>query len=145
MNPSPVHTALRSPSHAVQFYGNETSLFTTVAGFLGEGLVRGEPAVVIATPSHWTAIAAQLASRLINVEAATEAGDLVMLDAHETLATFLTDDTPDPDAVRWHVGGVIERALHGRTNTIVICKLHSHVVQPDDTNVAVFTPRRTSQ
>ena len=41
----PVH----AHQHAVQFYGNEDALFTTVAGFLSEGLVAGQPAVVIAT------------------------------------------------------------------------------------------------
>jgi hypothetical protein len=35
--------------HAVQFYGTEQSLFTTVGGFLSEGLVTGQPGLVIAT------------------------------------------------------------------------------------------------
>ena len=35
--------------HAVQFYGDDTSLFTTVAGFLSQGFVDGHPAIVIAT------------------------------------------------------------------------------------------------
>jgi hypothetical protein len=190
---------LRATGHAVQFYGNETSLVTTVAGFLCDGLVRGEPAVVIATTAHRSAIEAQLAARLINVEAARLSGDLVMLDAHETLATFLSGDTPDPEAFRRNIGGVIERALRGRRDTIVraygemvdvlwqegrtdaairvellwnllatsygfallcgysmgsfykqaerldeICRLHTDVVQPEDSNLAVFTPRRNA-
>ena len=35
--------------HAVQFYGDDDSLFTTVAGFLSQGFVDGHPAIVIAT------------------------------------------------------------------------------------------------
>ena len=52
--------------HAVQFYGSEESLFTTVAGFLGEGLVTRQPAIVIATPAHRLAIEEHLCGRLID-------------------------------------------------------------------------------
>ncbi len=192
-------SGLRSPHHAVQFYGSESALFTTVGGFLGDGLVRGEPAVIIATPEHRAAIEAELATRLINVEAARESGNLIVADARETLNTFFADGTVDQGAFRQQVGAIIEKALGGRTNTIVraygemvdvlwqegrtdaairvellwnllatsygfallcgysmgsfykqterleeICRLHSHVIQPDETNLAVFTPRRKS-
>ena len=46
--PSSIHTH----HHAVQFYENDGSLFTTVAGFLSQGLVEGHPAIVIATAEH---------------------------------------------------------------------------------------------
>ena len=42
--------------HAVQFYADDHSLFTTVATFLAEGLAAGQPAVVIATPAHRASI-----------------------------------------------------------------------------------------
>ena len=35
--------------HAVQFYGDRDSLFSTVAGFLGQGFEQGHAAVIIAT------------------------------------------------------------------------------------------------
>jgi len=38
--------------HAVQFYKDENSLARTVASFLADGLKVGEPAILIATPSH---------------------------------------------------------------------------------------------
>jgi hypothetical protein len=111
---------LHSHHHAVQFYGNDHSLFTTVAGFLSEGLVGGHPSIVIATPDHATAIAEQLSSRLIDVEAATASGDLVLLDAEETLAAFMVDGLPHPGRFEYHVGGVIKRMLGDRRKKIIV-------------------------
>src|SRR5207244_2762411 len=92
------------PKHSVQFYGDEMSLFTTVLGFLSEGLAGGEPAIVIATKTHTAAILDQLSARLIDVARARELGDLVMLDAEDTLATLMTGDMPNPDAFERRIG-----------------------------------------
>jgi hypothetical protein len=105
--------------HAVQFYGNDQSLVTTVGGFMSEGLIAGQPAIVIATPGHCKAIVEELARRLIDVEQAKRIGDLVCLDAEETLATFMDGQMPHPGAFRTNVGRVIEQALGGRTRTAV--------------------------
>jgi len=110
---------LHSHHHAVQFYGNDASLFATVGGFLSEGLVGGHPSIVIATRDHMTAIADQLAARLIDVEAAKASGDLVFLDAEETLSAFMVDGMPNPGKFRHHVGGIIGDTLGGRKATIV--------------------------
>src|SRR4026208_442397 len=85
----PVPAVPHSHHHAVQFYGNEQSLFTTVATFLSEGLVTRQPAIVIATPSHRDAIEEYLCGRLIDCEQARRNGDLVMLDAEEMLGQFM--------------------------------------------------------
>ena len=103
--------------HAVQFYGSDSILMQTVAGFLAGGLIAGQPALVIATPAHTAAILEELAHRLIDVEAAKRLGDLVLLDANEVLATFMREDMPDTGAFRYTVGGVITQSLAGRTST----------------------------
>ena len=105
--------------HAVQFYGTEQSLFTTVGGFLSEGLVTGQPALVIATDAHRQGILGQLRARLIDVEQATGLGDLVMLDADEVLELFMKGGRPDPEAFERAVGDLIAQLLRGRPRTIV--------------------------
>ena len=110
---------IKANHHAVQFYGNEQSLFNTVAGFLSEGLIAGQPAIIIATEPHRLAIVEHLASRLIDVEQAQRTGNLVVLDAEESLATFMVGDAPDRSSFESHVGGVIERLLAGRTETVI--------------------------
>ena len=108
-----------SHHHAVQFYGNEHSLFTTVATFLSEGLVTRQPAIVIATESHREAIEEHLRGRLIDCEQARRNGDLVMLDAEELLGQFMIGDVPDPDLFEQNVGSVVKQVLDGRGRTIV--------------------------
>lgn len=105
--------------HAVQFYGDDSELFRTVGTFLTQGLVDGQPALVIATQPHRIAIEKALESHLIDVAAARRLGDLVLLDAEETLATFMVNGMPDGRLFRRAVGDVIEETLRGRKRTPV--------------------------
>lgn len=100
--------------HAVQFYGDEAELFKTVGAFLSEGLVAGQPAIVIATPDHTTAIQDALAAHLIDVARARHLGDLVMLDADDTLGTFMHNGMPDQILFQRHVGTQMEQTVRGR-------------------------------
>jgi len=106
--------------HAVQFYGDDDSLFTTVAGFLSQGFVDGHPAIVIATDAHRTAILKYLRARLIDVDKAQKVGSLIMLDAQKTLDQFMVGDTPDPNRFEESVGKLIEGVLDGRQDGILI-------------------------
>ncbi len=111
----PREAAVRPHHHAVQFYGSDTSLFTTVAGFLSQGLVIGCPAVIIATPSHSHSILEHLRGRLIDVDQAQRLGDLVVLDAHQTLSRFMVDDEPSSERFDASVGRVMEDLCKGRS------------------------------
>jgi hypothetical protein len=115
----PVVPATTLHQHAVQFYGNEESLFTTVAGFLGEGLVSGQPAIIIATPAHRAAIEQHLCSRLIDCDQARRTGNLVMLDAEEMLGQFKIGDVPDPELFEESVGLIVQQMLDGRGRVVV--------------------------
>ena len=105
--------------HAVQFYGSDESLFRTVASFLAEGLVTHQPAIVIATPSHRTSIIEHLCERLIDCEQAIRNGDLLLLDAEETLNLFMVGDVPDADLFEANVGKIVEQTLTGRNRTVL--------------------------
>jgi hypothetical protein len=107
-----------SHHHAVQFYRDEASLFTTVAGFLSEGLVAHQPALVIATLPHRAAIEEHLCGRLIDCAKARRDGDLVMLDAEEMLGQFMIGDQPDSELFEKNVGVIIRQAIEGRAGTV---------------------------
>ena len=106
--------------HAVQFYGNDNSLFTTVSGFLGQGLVDGSPGIIIATASHGKAILERLKARLIDIDRAQRSGQLVVLDAHRTLERFMVGDLPDTEAFEENVGQVIAALLKGHSERTLI-------------------------
>jgi hypothetical protein len=117
MNEQRVAERIHTHHHAVQFYGDEIELFKTIGTFLSEGLVSGQPAIVIATPPHNIAIQDALGSHLIDVARARHLGDLVMLDADETLGTFMHNGMPDQVLFQRHVGDLMEQTLRGRGRT----------------------------
>lgn len=105
--------------HAVRFYEDKASLCRTVADFLGEGVSLGQPGLVIATPAHREAVLAELRSRHIDVAAIEAAGDLLLLDAREVLATFMVDGMPDAKLFTVHVTAAIARLCRGRTDSSI--------------------------
>lgn len=100
-------------NHAVQFYGSESSLFHSVAGFLSQGLVDGQPVIVVATEAHWLGIAEQLTARFIDVDRARDLGHLDVRDAQKTLSLFMVGDMPDADAFESSVGSLVASAANG--------------------------------
>jgi hypothetical protein len=107
------------PHHAVQFYGSDRSLYRSVAGFLSEGLVDGQPAVIVATPTHAAGILQRLSDQLVDVERARARGDLVVLDAQETLGRLMAGGVPSASTFEVQIGGMIDSLLRGRERTVV--------------------------
>ena len=106
--------------HAVQFYDDEKTLYGTVAGFLGQGLVDEQPAILIATAAHRGPILDELKGRMLDVDQAQRSGDLIVLDADETLAQFMRDDVPSDAAFESTVGDLIRRLLVKRSERTLI-------------------------
>jgi KaiC/GvpD/RAD55 family RecA-like ATPase len=102
---------LESHRHCVKFYENDASLFSTVGEFLCQGLIDGHPAIVIATPEHLRGITESLANHLIDIGKAARTGRLVVLDAEETLKSFMVGDMPDADAFAREVGDVVANSV----------------------------------
>jgi hypothetical protein len=102
--------------HAVKFYESRESLCRIVAEFLGEGLLTQQPALIIATPEHRAGILAELRLRHFDVEGTQAAGDLLLLDADETLATFMVDGMPDADLFFATATSALARVCRGRTS-----------------------------
>jgi hypothetical protein len=105
--------------HAVRFYENKASLCRTVADFLGEAAPSDQPRLVIATPEHRDALLAELRGRNLDVDDLIAAGDLLLLDAREVLATFMVDGMPDARLFNVHVPQAIERLRRGRKDCTV--------------------------
>jgi MEDS: MEthanogen/methylotroph, DcmR Sensory domain len=109
----------RTPLHAVQFYDNHESLCTVVAEFIGEGIEAGHPAVVIARPAHRAGILAGLRRRGIDVDRLQDADELLVLDAEQTLATFLVDGLPNSVLFEARVTRMIERICRRRKDCTI--------------------------
>jgi hypothetical protein len=105
--------------HAVRFYQDEQSLYRIVADFIGDGVVAGQPAVVLATPQHGQEISRELQALSCDVSRLQASGELLMLDAEEMLSTFMKDGAPDPVAFQDSVGGALDKAAAGRPHASV--------------------------
>lgn len=112
-------SASSRPYHAVRFYDNEESLAKIVAEFLTDGLTDGTPGIVVATPAQRAAIIRQLGARGLDVVSLKQSDDLVLLDASETLSSFMANGKLDARAFNDRLCAVIERVCRGRTDCTV--------------------------
>jgi signal transduction histidine kinase len=93
-------------NHVVQFYAEESSLYSRVTAFMRPGLLSGENAVLIATRPHRDAI-----ERLLQQSAPCDGypGSLIFFDAQETLSTFMVDGWPDSARFMAGIGSLLAR------------------------------------
>ena len=94
--------------HAVQFYADNRSLASIVVPYLAEGFQNNEPGVVVTTPEHCAAIEEGLTARGFDVKRMKQVGDLTVLDARETLETFMVDGLPHPALFKHIVGRMLD-------------------------------------
>jgi signal transduction histidine kinase len=106
-----LHLRPSESSHSVQFYEDESFLAAAVVDFLAAGLTVGQASVVIATASHREAFLRRLKSEGFPVDAACRRGWLTILDARETLASFMVGALPDARRFKATIGPVIERSI----------------------------------
>lgn len=93
--------------HLVQIYEDDAVFLDTLEGFVAGGLKAGDGVIVIATTPHIRGLDERLSSVGIDVDAARDNGDYVVLDAEETLSKFITNGWPDDDKFRELVTGVL--------------------------------------
>ena len=97
---SHTHSAGSPAVHIVQFYEEEDFLISCVSDFLGEGFAKHEPAILICTAAHAHALRERLAEKESVIGNPVSDGRLVLLDAADTLSTFMVGRTPDPRRFR---------------------------------------------
>ena len=104
--------------HAVRFYEDSNSLCRIVSGFVAEGLALDQPALIIATQPHIDCIVENLTAATIDVESLKAKGNLLLLDARQTLSTFMVNGQPDADFFKASAGSALEKVSRGRATTI---------------------------
>ncbi len=80
------------PSHFVQFYEDESTLFEMVGQFLLSGARTGDRLLVISTPEHRDGFLRKLEEEAGGL---SDASQLTWLDARETLSRFMVGGMPD--------------------------------------------------
>jgi signal transduction histidine kinase len=101
--------------HLVQFYERDAFLVDEVGKFFQASLLRGDAALLIATPEHRQAVAAH---RALNGMSEDSQGELAMFDAREMLARFMVGGLPDEALFLASVGATVRRACQGGTRRV---------------------------
>lgn len=100
--------------HFVQFYENDSFLEARVAEFISKAFDSDEPAVLIATPEHRSAVERHLSERGFPIQELAKSGGYFAHDAKETLSRFMSGGVPDEKLFRRELGRVLEEASQGR-------------------------------
>jgi hypothetical protein len=100
--------------HFVLFYRDEVAAQNTISSYLAKALRAGEPALVIARPALMLQVRTELHRQHVQgVPFGPQRGQLVELDAAETLKKICVGGKPDAEAFEQVIGG----ALHELTGT----------------------------
>ena len=100
--------------HAVRFYESDRALAVIVAEFLQNGLVEGHPAIIVATSAQRAAILRELNVKCADIVELQNSGNLVLLDAEDTLSTFMVDGMPDESKFMDSMCEVVDRVCDGK-------------------------------
>jgi hypothetical protein len=105
--------------HAVQFYSDDIALSHLVGDFLATGFTGGDAGVIIATPEHRVLIETVLRAHAIDVDGLKKMGELVVLDARETLSTFMVDGMPHASTFTYVLGRVLDQVCRSRPDCTI--------------------------
>jgi|SRR5688572_24837513 len=78
--------------HLVQLYDNDNVFLDTLEGYVYGGLRAGECVIVIATARHARDLNERLRMRGVNVREERQKRNFILLNAEETLHSFVSDD-----------------------------------------------------
>jgi anti-sigma regulatory factor (Ser/Thr protein kinase) len=109
MSVGPLPVVNKPSVHVAQFYSSEDALAQRVCDFLYDALRAGGVAVVVSTPSRWTAIADRLGALGIDTVSALDDGKVVCLEASVTLGRISVGGRPDRGLFRAVIGTAVPR------------------------------------
>lgn len=98
------------PVHSVHVYEQEMDLITRLCAIVSTSLRLGDAVLIVATQNHRHQLVSELEKAGIDVRTSARDGRYIMLDAAETLSTFMLDGSPDPIRFSASVGTVLEDA-----------------------------------
>jgi len=105
--------------HAVRFYESPESICQAAAEFIGEAIAAHQPALIIIRSERRALLLDDLGERGFDVDALLAAGDLLVLDARETLAALMVNGQPSASVLDEHAAVMFERLCHGRQDCTI--------------------------
>jgi hypothetical protein len=99
--------------HIVQLYQDQQFLNRAVCRFAASALANGEGVILVPTAAHWEAFRPRLEAEGVDIQGATDSGQLTVVDSDELLPQFMRDAMPDAPVFLGLAGDVIAQARGG--------------------------------
>jgi len=97
--------------HGVQFYSQDKFLLEELSRYLGQALMAGNSAVVVATDQHRNGLLQWLTALGLDIPDLLEKGRFVELDARQVLSEFMVEGWPNEERFEEIVGEIVARSL----------------------------------
>lgn len=97
--------------HSVHFYEHDEALIQRLGSVIGSALADGGTALLIMTPEHREQLCRFLGKRGSDPYSYQRAGKLHILDAQDTLNSFVVDGAPSPELYDKVVGGLARQLV----------------------------------
>ncbi|MGH7106358.1 MAG: GAF domain-containing protein, partial [Acetobacteraceae bacterium] len=112
-------------------------LIDALAKYLHQAIAKGAAAIAIATEAHTKALESRLRADGVDIDQVRRSEQLILLDAEQTLATFMVDGTPDRERFFAQVGSIVSTAAHGRRHVFAFGEMVALLWKEDQTAAAV--------
>lgn len=96
--------------HLVQIYENENAFLSSLEGFVGAGIISGDSIIIIATVERLLAIEERMVNQGFDVKQLIETDQYIRIEAHQALARFMVDGSPDENLFHELISALIKRA-----------------------------------
>jgi hypothetical protein len=105
-----------SGAHLVQLFDDTDSRASAVAGFVLDGLFKGESVLIVSTAPQWDAVASRLRAGGLALNESLALGEIVWREAGVVLRSFMTPGrSPNPALFEETVGSLVHNlAARGR-------------------------------
>ena len=110
--------------HEAGVYSNDRCFLDGLTQFIGAALNAGNGVIVLATESHGNGLLPRLQAHGLDIDAAAKEGRSILLDAADTLSTFMVKDQPDRVRFLKVVGDLIvaaAKAVKGERPRVAAC------------------------
>jgi MEDS: MEthanogen/methylotroph, DcmR Sensory domain len=114
-----MHPETAPAFHAVRFYDSPESICQAAAEFIGEAIAVNQPALVIIRAERRALLLDDLRERGIDVDALLSDGDLLVLDARDTLAALMVNGQPSASVLDEQAAVMFQRLCRGRKDCTI--------------------------
>jgi hypothetical protein len=95
--------------HLVQIYENDAVFMNTLEGFTGDGFIKGESVIVIATQKHLDFLKQRLNSQGFNIDDLISTDQYIPVNAEECIEHFMVNNWPDEELFNQFASSLIKR------------------------------------